>query len=101
MKVPEKLWTWRGRFFGYRQDDHLYTHDGKCVGRFDGPAIFGRKGRYLGQLTRGRLVSDSRLDNRWGVRAAYFSGARVTRLASKQAFALAGTLREFPLAEHL
>ena len=53
------LWTWGGKFFGYRLADNLYTYQGKHVGRFTGSEVFGADGLYVGEI-RGtdRLVSD-------------------------------------------
>jgi hypothetical protein len=48
---PEWLWTWSGKFFGYRESDDLWTHDGRHVGRFHGDEIYGPNGRYLGMRT--------------------------------------------------
>ena len=28
------LWTWNGKYFGYRNGNELRTHDGPCVGAF-------------------------------------------------------------------
>ncbi len=44
------LWTWQGRYFGYRRGDSLLTHHGIEVGRFCGSEIYGIDGSYLGEL---------------------------------------------------
>ncbi|MFC3229159.1 hypothetical protein ACFOGJ_18075 [Marinibaculum pumilum] len=46
----ERLWTWSGRSFGYRDGDNLWTQDGRHVGRFKGDEVYGPDGRYLGEL---------------------------------------------------
>jgi hypothetical protein len=44
------LWTWGGECFGYRNDEGLFTYYGREVGRFDGEEVYGRDGRYLGEI---------------------------------------------------
>lgn len=44
------LWTWSGKFFGYRNGDDLWTYDGKHVGRFRGDVIYNCHGHYLGEI---------------------------------------------------
>jgi hypothetical protein len=42
------FWTCAGECFGYREDNALFTYDGRQVGRFaEGDEIYGRDGRYL------------------------------------------------------
>lgn len=50
------LWTWSGKFFGYRERDILRTQDGRHVGQFHGDEVYGPSGTYLGEL-----MNDSRL----------------------------------------
>lgn len=68
------LWTWSGRYIGYRERNHLYTYSGRLVGRFVGEEIFKPDGTYLGELHEGRLVADGRkrqgLDVGFGTRRA-------------------------------
>ena len=54
------LWTCGGECFGYRQDDALFTYEGKQVGRFaEGDEVYGREGQYLGELRRAdRLITN-------------------------------------------
>lgn len=53
----EHLWTWSGTYFGYRQGDALFSKTGRQAGRFQDADIYGRDGRYLGELRQGRLVT--------------------------------------------
>jgi hypothetical protein len=53
----ERLWTWGGTSFGYRDGDSLWTHDGRHVGQFDGDEVFGTDGRYLGEVLNSRLFT--------------------------------------------
>ena|SRR6266568_603635 len=52
----QHLWTWGGKYFGYRDGNDLWTHSGKHVGRFQGDEVFGSDGRYLGELNSGKLI---------------------------------------------
>ena len=53
------LWLWGGSSFGYRAEGELRTQDGRHVGRFQGPEVYGLDGLYLGEVKRdGRLLVD-------------------------------------------
>jgi hypothetical protein len=56
----EWLWTWSGKCFGYRNQDALYSYQGRQVGRFaEGDEIYGHDGSYLGEIrTAGRLITN-------------------------------------------
>ncbi len=54
----EYLWTWSGRFFGYREGDLLYAKSGRCVGRFSGSEVYGANAKYLGELINTRLITN-------------------------------------------
>lgn len=59
------LWTWGGRCFGYKDEDNLWTHDGKHVGKFHGDEVFDKNGFYLGELKDyNRLISKLNKKNR-------------------------------------
>ena len=51
------LWTWGGTCFEYRDNDDLWTYDGKYIGRFNDTEDFGTDGRYLGELRSNRLIT--------------------------------------------
>jgi hypothetical protein len=59
------FWTCAGECFGYREDNALFTYDGRQVGRFaEGDEIYGRDGRYLGEICRtGRLITNTSKKN--------------------------------------
>ena len=44
------LWTWGGVFFGQRDGDELWTHDGRHVGHFYAKEVYGPDGLYLGEI---------------------------------------------------
>jgi hypothetical protein len=51
------MWTWGGKFVGYREGDYLWRGStGECIGTFDGDEVYGKDGRY-----RGEVMSDDRL----------------------------------------
>lgn len=52
------LWTWSGRFVGYREGDDLWNYNGKHVGKFVGKEVYEPNGRYLGELNMDRLITD-------------------------------------------
>jgi hypothetical protein len=58
------LWTWGGKYFGYRDGNDLWTHSGSHVGRFDGDEVYGPDGRYLGEIKSGKLISRLSSQNR-------------------------------------
>ena len=53
----DRLYTWGGRYFGFRDGDSLWTYTGRNVGRFHQDEVYGADGRYLGELRRGRLIT--------------------------------------------
>lgn len=53
------LWTWSGRFFGYRDGDNLWTHDGQHIGQFYENEIYNQNGKYLGEIiNENRLITN-------------------------------------------
>ena len=55
MKVD--LWSWGGRYIGYRDGDDLWCSDGRLLGRFHGDEVYGTDGHYLGEIRDGdRLI---------------------------------------------
>lgn len=45
-------------FFGYRENDNLWTHDGRHVGRFYNDEVYGSDGRYIGEIKNdNRLIT--------------------------------------------
>ena len=52
----DRLYTWKGRFFGFRDGDDLWTYTGRNVGRFYSDEVYGTDGRYLGELRSGKLI---------------------------------------------
>ena len=44
------LWTWSGQYFGYLDGEHLWTRDGRHVGRCLRDDVFAPDGKYLCQI---------------------------------------------------
>jgi hypothetical protein len=50
--------TWGGRFFGWIDDDGLFSRDGRHVGQIYRGIVYAENGHYLGELRDGRLITD-------------------------------------------
>ena len=53
----ESLFTWSGRYFGYKDGDDLWAYTGKYVGKFHDDEVYSPEGRYLGELRNGKLIA--------------------------------------------
>jgi len=54
-------------FFGHRDGDNLWTHDGHHVGKFYGDEVYGCDGRYLGESEVSGLDMDKTPENGIGL----------------------------------
>jgi len=55
----DRLWTWGGESFGYRHNDRLSTYVGLQAGQFHANEVYGRDGRYLGEImSKNRLITN-------------------------------------------
>lgn len=55
------LYTNQGSYFGYKEQNYLFTSNGKCVGKFADGKIYAKDGNYLGELSKlGYLVVDKK-----------------------------------------
>lgn len=52
----QHLWTWSGKYFGYRDGDDLRTYRGYHIGYFVDNDAFGLDGQYLGEVENDRLI---------------------------------------------
>lgn len=54
------LWSWNGKYVGYRLSDSLFSYDGRQVGYFgEGDEVYGCNGAYLGEIRGGnRLITN-------------------------------------------
>ncbi|WP_157466314.1 hypothetical protein [Colwellia sp. MT41] len=52
------LWTWKGKSFGFRNNDELRLQDGTHVATFRGDEVFDFQGHYLGEIrSENRLIT--------------------------------------------
>lgn len=50
--------TWGGKFFGWTDDDGLFTRNGRHVGQVYRGVVYAENGNYMGELREGRLITD-------------------------------------------
>lgn len=55
--VMQPVQKWSGRFFGWIDDDGLFTQEGRHVGQLYRGIIYSENGYYLGELREGRLIT--------------------------------------------
>lgn len=51
------LWSWSGKYIGYREHNELFSTSHKHVGHFVENEVYALDGRYLGEFMGGRLIS--------------------------------------------
>lgn len=92
-----RIWTWEGKYFGYRRRDDLFTLTGKHVGRFRGEELFDLAGMYLGEVQDDRLIRNRLKRGRMGPRPdAPLKGAPAPALADIEARQPTGQFEGFP-----
>jgi hypothetical protein len=92
----QRLWTWEGKYFGYRRRDDLFTTNGRHVGRFRGDEIFDAAGMYLGEIHDSRLIRNRAKRGRLGPRAERAEGSVVPPLADVEGKQPMGQFEGFP-----
>jgi hypothetical protein len=95
----QRLWTWEGKYFGYRRRNELFTATGQHVGCFRGDEIFDAAGIYLGEIHDDRLIRNRAKRGRMGPRAAFVKGPTVSALADIEARQPSGQFEGFPPPE--
>jgi len=53
----DRVWTWSGRGFGYRDGHIIWTCEGRYVGEIYDDGIYDKDGIYIGEFKKGRLVT--------------------------------------------
>jgi len=97
-----RLWMWRGAWFGYREGQALWTHDGRHVGKFVDDAVYSPTGRYLGEVRAGRLLTRRANRTRRGAPFARAAPRETTRAhVELVALTLPPGYDDFPCAEAL
>lgn len=91
-----RLWTWDGKYFGYRRRDDLFTATGHHVGRFRGDELFDSSGMYLGEIHEDRLIRNRTKRGRMGPRAEPVKGFAVPALPDAEARQPSGPFEGFP-----
>lgn len=94
------FWTWGGQCFGYREGDGLFTYYGLQAGRFDGDEVYGRDGRYLGEvLNENRLITHR--GKRGWVRSSFapMRSGSYARYANYAGYAMYAGYEDFPSAD--
>ena len=51
------LWSWSGKYIGYKKRNQFFTNHGHHFGQFVGNEVYSPDGNYLGELKFGRLVT--------------------------------------------
>jgi hypothetical protein len=92
----QRLWTWEGKYFGYRRRDDLFTASGQHVGRFRGDEIFDANGMYIGETHNERLIRNRTKRGRMGPRAERTKGAAVPVLDDVEGKPPTGQFEGFP-----
>lgn len=94
------LWTWGGKSFGYRDNDNLFTHFGKHIGKFSANEIYDVRGKYLGELINDdRLISDTRKRSFLKHPFAPYAGSGYAKYADYAGYAIYAGHEDFPSPE--
>jgi hypothetical protein len=97
----DNLWTWSGKFFGYRQGDALRTYRGHHIGYFVGDDAFSLDGRYLGEAKDNRLITNrSKKNLRAGSVAQYAKNTAIVKFVDYVGFVMYAGYEDFPPPEH-
>ena len=96
----EHLWTWGGKYFGYRDSNALRTYRGCHVGHFVGDEVFGLDGRYLGEVQGDRLiVNRSRTNARAGSIGRFVNNVALVKMVDYVGNVMLAGYEEFPPPE--
>jgi hypothetical protein len=83
----------------YRDGDDLFTYGGKQAGRFHGNEVYGKDGRYLGEVLSGRLITN-RSKTSW--RQAAFGAVQrggYAKYADYAGYAMYAGHQDFPASD--
>jgi hypothetical protein len=91
------LWTWDGKFFGYKDGDDIWTYKGKHIGKLDGTEIYDASGKYLGEIISDRLITCITKKNYQGFGyKPYGQRARVLKNVDYAGYAMFAGYEAFP-----
>jgi sporulation protein YlmC with PRC-barrel domain len=105
MMTDDFVVTWGGKYFGWIEDNDLFTHDGRHVGRFVRTEVFGKTGAYLGEMKDHRLIAN--IAKKHTKKQLAFLPQRLkmvpprVRPANEPALDLPAGFDEFPVPENL
>lgn len=93
----QHLWTWGGKYFGYREGDALRTHRGHHIGHFVDDDAFGLDGRYLGEVRNDRLiVNPSKRNLRGGSVARFAKNVALVKMVDYVGYVMLAGCEDFP-----
>lgn len=96
----EGLWTWSGKYFGYRDGSDLWTFRGLHIGRFKGSEVYDRNGWYLGELVKERLVTAQSKKHHSGPSfARQIQRVENAKHAAQAGYAMGAGYKDFPAPE--
>ena len=91
------FWTWGGIYFGYSNENNLFTHNGKCIGSIQDGYVFDTRGRYLGEvIDNNRLISDRSKSNLMGQPCTNAAGAPYLPYMNYAGNAMYAGYKDFP-----
>ncbi|MFE0892212.1 hypothetical protein ACFW4Q_24540 [Streptomyces rochei] len=95
--ADKHYWTWRGKYFGYRVGDDLFTHRGRHAGRFYGDEVYGVDGQYLGEEKNdGRLITNKSKQARKKGSIARRRGASYVKYVNYVGYVMYAGHEDFP-----
>jgi hypothetical protein len=91
------LWIWGGECFGYRKGDRLFTYHGVQAGRFHDEEVYGRDGRYLGEVKSSKRLITNRAKQSW-TRSSFspIMGGSYARYGNYAGYAMYAGYEDFP-----
>ena len=91
------VWTWKGKFFGYISNGHLYTKKGKCVGVLRDNHIYNRQGKYIGEVKNDNRLITCKSKKSWrGPSAPNSIGSSCGSYANYAGYAMYAGYEDFP-----
>ncbi len=64
--MRDGIWSWSGRYIGYRSSDSLFSFAGAKIGYFsEGEELYGPDGAYLGEIRSENRLIRNLAKTRW------------------------------------
>lgn len=95
------VWTWGGKYFGFREGDDLWTHTGIHVGRFNAEDVCDKTGSYLGEVMNGNrlIVNLSKKSMRYSSFSPWARRAGLVKFTDYVGYAMYVGHEDFPPPE--